>query len=38
MDIIVEFKWGKGPIVKSNWMDLIVGWRYSGKDGGKGVV
>ena len=38
MDIIVEFGWGKGPRVKSNWMDFVVSQRYSRKDGSQGIV
>ena len=38
VDIKVEFGKGKGLRVKSDWVGSIVGWRYGGKDGGKGVV
>ena len=38
MDILVEFRQGKGLRVESDQMNFIVGWRYSGKDGGEGMV
>ena len=36
--VVVEFRWGKGLRVESDWMDFVVSWRYSGKDGSECIV
>ena len=38
MDIVVEFRQGKSPRVKGDWVDFTISQRYSRKDGSKGIV
>ena len=38
MDVVVELGQGKSLRVKGDWMNFIIGQRYSGKDSSEGIV